>query len=116
MAREKARKPRQPKLESSVEIRLDPTFRPTAVAVGVLRDPSTSVAVEYPLGLPPADALGLLQSEHNHFTMHRAMLAAAVASARDAGCSWSAIAQVLGVTRQAAHKRYAPLIGEVADA
>ena len=33
--------------------------------------------------------------------------------ARDTGASWEQIGRALGMTRQAAHKRYASLVGEV---
>ena len=39
-----------------------------------------------------------------------AELRAAVAAARGAGWSWAAIAEQLGVTVQAAHKRFAPQV------
>ena len=39
-----------------------------------------------------------------------------VASARDQGWSWQDIADVLGVTRQAVHKKHAVRIGELSPA
>lgn len=80
--------------------------------VGVLEDPSTGLAVEYPMGLSVRDALALVENEANHVRLHEQMLLGSVASARDAGASWELIGQVLGVTRQAAAQRFGPLLPE----
>jgi hypothetical protein len=39
----------------------------------------------------------------------------AVRQARAAGCSWAAIAESLGITKQAVHKRYGPKPARVED-
>ena len=43
-------------------------------------------------------------------------LVKAIQDARNAGVSWAKVAKLIGVTPQAAHKRYAPLMSDNAKA
>lgn len=54
-------------------------------------------------GKGPAQALQLVAELHREVARSEAGL---VRSARQAGLSWEAIAQCLGVTKQAVHKKY----------
>lgn len=115
MGREKAGKPRQAKLRSSVRIGLNASYRATVSEVATLHSVSGLADIEFPTGLPAGEALALVQSERLDVTMHEWMLYGAVASARDAGCSWAAIGEVLGVTRQSAQAKYGPVVDNGRD-
>ena len=54
-------------------------------------------------GKGPAEALQIIAELHREVGRSEAGL---VRSARQAGLSWEAIAQCLGVTKQAVHRRY----------
>lgn len=54
-------------------------------------------------GKGPAEALQLVAELHREVGRAEASL---VRSARQAGLSWEAIAQCLGVTKQAVHRKY----------
>lgn len=54
-------------------------------------------------GKGPADALQIVAELHREVSRSEAVL---VRSARQAGLSWEAIAQCLGVTKQAVHRKY----------
>ena len=54
-------------------------------------------------GTGPAEALQIVAELHREVARSEAGL---VRSARQAGLSWEAIAQCLGVTKQAVHRKY----------
>ena len=54
-------------------------------------------------GKGPAEALRIVAELHREVGRSEAVL---VRAARHAGLSWEAIAQSLGVTKQAVHKKY----------
>jgi hypothetical protein len=78
-----------------------PDDRRTAVVVGTLD------VIESLEGLPPVDVLVLLGVARTtldaHTTRH-------VIAAREGGASWADIARALGITKQAAHHRYARIV------
>lgn len=73
-------------------------------------DPVTGVAISWRSDLSTWAALEGLAEIMHHAHQVEAMKAAWVAAARDAGCSWAAIAEVLDVTKQGAMKRYRGLV------
>lgn len=94
---------------------LDSSYRASVSEVGILSGTSNGIDVEFPMGLTPNEALGLVQAEREHVRLHEAMLAGSVAAARCAGCSWEVIGQILGLTKQAVHQRYSALLLEASD-
>jgi hypothetical protein len=54
-------------------------------------------------GKAPADALQIIAELHREVGRSEAVL---VRNARQAGLSWEAIAQCLGVSKQAVHRKY----------
>ncbi|MBB5019835.1 DNA-directed RNA polymerase specialized sigma24 family protein [Chitinivorax tropicus] len=67
----------------------------------------TSIDISEPLSTDPERALAAVVALR-HQADHLELLA--VAAALDQGWSWSDIAQALGVSKQAAHKRLSPLV------
>ena len=65
-------------------------------------------AVELPSPDDPADALAAVVALRRSADQ---LELAAVAAAIEAGWTWADVAEALGVTRQAAHKRFAHRIG-----
>lgn len=85
----------------------------TAETAGRIREAVTSAVLTTPEGLPgalesdPAAHLLLVASAREAADQTSALLRSAVDGARSAGHSWEAIGQALGVSRQAAHQRFA---------
>lgn len=76
---------------------------PDYFAFQVVRLPVTGVVAQL-ADLPPADRLVALQALPAEVDV---MMRAAVAELRAAGTSWQAIGDILGVSRQSAHERFA---------
>lgn len=84
----------------------------TTLCSACQRDRSTLGKGHSPRRLPTTrdlDALALLGEVHSELTRALAQLPAAVARARQHQVTWTAIAAVLGTTRQAAQQRFTRL-------
>ncbi len=80
----------------------------TTLCSACQRDRSTLGKGQSPRPLPSTtnlDALALLDQAHLEFTRAAGQLPAAIARARQHHATWTAIAAVLGITRQAAQQR-----------
>ena len=63
-------------------------------------------------GEPVDDALHAVAAAREVAERLDWVLLSLVGEARGAGASWEAVAEALGVSRQAAHKRFAPVVAE----
>lgn len=86
---------------SSADVRPDAAGEELLAAaiggLGVTTDPETT-----------DDYVALIEAAHRMENLASALLRDAVTSARSAGVPWSAVGRTLGMSRQAAQKRFAP--------
>lgn len=75
--------------------------------------PAKNVAIDYPVDVMPADALDHLEIMQDRYEEAEMLLVGAVGSARAAGVSWAAVGRYLGITGEAARKRYSAHLGDV---
>ena len=90
----------------------DPALVAARDAVRRLAGPAPGPAAAGPGASPADDVLGAVTAAQELAERVDWVLLSLVGEARGAGASWERVAAALGVSRQAAHKRFAPVVAE----